>query len=166
MPSIRRKQSSMSKPASVIDSASVEKKAGSGYPQEFRKEVADRARARLGDLFGLTQFGVNVVTLPPGAWSSHRHWHETEDEFVYILDGEITLIDNAGEHRMTKGMCAGFKANNGNGHHLINKSDNPATYLEVGSRKDTDRVTYSDIDMKAEKDAGPWRFVRKDGRFF
>jgi uncharacterized cupin superfamily protein len=153
------------KPA-VVDSTELVRKTGSGYPPPYNAPVLNRARAVLGNLFDLDQFGVNLVTLPPGAWSSQRHWHETEDEFVYVLDGEITLGDDAGDHLMTTGMCAGFKANSGNGHHLKNLSSKSATYLEVGSRKPADNVMYSDIDMKAVKDGGPWRFIKRDGSAF
>jgi uncharacterized cupin superfamily protein len=107
-----------------------------------------------------------VVTLKPGAWSSHRHWHAQEDEFVYVLEGEVTLVDDRGDHVMTPGMCAGFKANNGNGHNLKNLSNNNAVYLAVGTRKSADQVTYSDIDMLAVKDGGPWKFTKKDGSSF
>jgi uncharacterized cupin superfamily protein len=156
----------MPKPPSIIDGLAVRKKTGSTYPDQYRSQVVARARARLGDLFDLTQFGVNIVTLPPGAWSSHRHWHAQEDEFVYVLEGELTLVDDAGEHEMKPGMCAGFKANNRNGHHLKNQSPKPATYLEVGARLDSDHVTYSDIDMQAVKEQGPWQFIKKDGSKF
>lgn len=142
-------------------------KTGSGYPPPHNEKVLGRSRwAGLGDVFGLDQFGVNVVTLEPGAWSSQRHWHAEEDEFVYVLEGEITLSDDHGDHLMTAGMCAGFKANNDNGHHLKNLSDKPAVYIEVGSRKSRDNVTYSDIDMMAVKDGGPWKFIKKDGSGF
>jgi uncharacterized cupin superfamily protein len=157
---------SETKPSTVIVK-NLPTKSSSGYPPPYNKNVEGRSRwAGLGDVFGLDQFGVNVVTLQPGAWSSHRHWHMQEDEFVYVLEGEVTLADDAGDHVMTPGMCAGFKANNGNGHHLKNLSDKPAVYLEVGSRKASDHVTYSDIDMLALKDGGPWRFVKKDGSGF
>jgi uncharacterized cupin superfamily protein len=136
----------------------------SGYPAPFHEQVDGRSRwGGLGDVFGLDQFGVNVVTLKPGAWSSHRHWHAQEDEFVYVLEGEVTLADDQGDHVMLPGMCAGFKANSGNGHHLKNLSNKNAVYLAMGSRKTTDQVVYSDIDMKADKDGGPWRFSKKDG---
>jgi uncharacterized cupin superfamily protein len=154
------------KPSAVRVSELPVKK-GSGYPPPHNEKVLGRSRwAGLGDVFGLDQFGVNVVTLQPGAWSSHRHWHAEEDEFVYVLEGEITLGDDHGDHPMTAGMCAGFKANSGNGHHLKNLSDKPAVYLEMGSRKAKDDVTYSDIDMKAVKDGGPWTFIKKDGSGF
>jgi uncharacterized cupin superfamily protein len=152
----------------TVASSDVPRKTGSGYPAPYKEEVEGRARAVLGNLFGLDQFGVNIVTLAPGAWSSQRHWHQTEDEFVYVLEGELVLGDDAGDHVLKAGMCAGFKANNGNGHHLKNMSDKSATYLEVGSRKAEDTVTYSDIDMMALKEltASGWRFVKKDGSSF
>jgi uncharacterized cupin superfamily protein len=152
---------------SAIRVADLPVKTGSGYPAPHNEKVSGRSRwAGLGNLFGLDQFGVNVVTLDPGSWSSHRHWHAEEDEFVYVLAGEVVLGDDSGDHVMTPGMCAGFKANNGNGHHLKNLSDKPATYLEIGTRKSKDHVTYSDIDMLAVKDGGPWRFTKKDGSGF
>jgi uncharacterized cupin superfamily protein len=154
----------MAKAPAVVDANAIEKKQSSGYPEIYRKEVEGRARARLGDLFGLTQFGVNIVTLDPGSWSSHRHWHDKEDEFIYIVEGEVTLVDDDGAHLLKPGMCAGFKAGSGNGHHLQNNSKSPCTYLEVGTRSASDEVTYSDIDMKAVKvDGEGWRFVKKDG---
>jgi uncharacterized cupin superfamily protein len=157
----------MSKAPSFIDTSKLEKKGGSGYPEQYRGQVINRARARIGDLFGLTQFGVNIVTLPPGSWSSHRHWHQNEDEFIHVLEGEITLVDDDGAHHLTPGMCAGFKAGNGNGHHLQNNSTAPATYLEVGTRSTSDRVVYPDVDMQAIKSPGEsWRFVKKDGSAF
>jgi uncharacterized cupin superfamily protein len=151
--------------ATVI-AAAVQKKKSTGYPEPYRAQVSGRARAALGNLFGLDQFGVNIVTLDPGSWSSFRHWHQTEDEFVYVLDGEVTLADDDGDHVMTAGMCAGFKAGTPNGHHLKNISDKPATYLEVGTRNKVDRSTYSDVDMIAEKTDGTWRFVKRDGSAF
>jgi uncharacterized cupin superfamily protein len=157
----------MTKVPAVVDANAVEKKRGSGYPEIYRNQVKDRARARLGDLFGLTQFGVNIVTLEPGSWSSHRHWHGKEDEFIYVVEGEVTLVDDDGPHVLRPGMCAGFKAGSGNGHHLQNNSKAPCTYLEVGTRADVDSVTYSDIDMKAVKArGGNWKFVKKDGTEF
>ena len=150
----------------TIDCAKVERRSGSRYPEIYRGEVAARSAAALGTLFGLEQFGVNIVTLEAGAWSSHRHAHQTEDEFVYVIDGELILADDAGDHLMTAGMCAGFKAGTGNGHHLKNLSDKPASFLVAGTRANADHVTYSDIDMLAIKDGGPWRFTKKDGSAF
>jgi uncharacterized cupin superfamily protein len=150
----------------AIDALAVEKKTGSVYPAPLNEAVKGRARARLGDLFGLDQFGVNLVTLAPGAWSSHRHHHQTEDEFIYVLEGEVVLRDDDGEHVLKPGMCAGFKASSGIGHHLKNHGSAPVTYLEIGSRLAKDRVTYPDVDMRAEKDDGTWRITKKDGSAF
>ncbi len=151
---------------SAVKSDEVQRKTSSGYPPPLNEAVKGRARAALGNLFGLDQFGVNLVTLSPGSWSSHRHWHEGEDEFVYILDGELVLGDDSGDHLMTAGMCAGFKAGNGNGHHLKNMGNAPATYLEVGTRLRDDKARYSDVNMLAIKQAGEMRFVKKDGSAF
>jgi uncharacterized cupin superfamily protein len=151
---------------SVIDEKTVTRSTGSIYPPPLNEQVKGRSRARLGDLFGLDQFGVNVVTLAPGAWSSHRHAHQTEDEFIYVTDGEITLGDDDGHHVMTAGMCAGFKAGTGNGHHLKNLSAAPASYIEIGSRYVKDDVTYLDVDMHAAKTDGTWKVTKKDGTAF
>jgi uncharacterized cupin superfamily protein len=144
--------------------AQVAPRIGSGYPKQFAEVCATRRKHPLGDVFGLTQFGVNLTVLPPGCWSSQRHWHELEDEFVYVIEGEITLVDDAGEHLLKPGMCAGFKAGVTNGHHLINKSDRQASYIEVGTRAPGERAHYSEVDMKVERAGdGSWRFLRKDG---
>jgi uncharacterized cupin superfamily protein len=118
-------------------------------------------RQALGDAAGLTQFGVNLLQLPPGAASSQRHWHSTEDEFVYVLSGEVTLISDKGEEVLRAGECAGFPCNNGDGHQLINKSDAMAVCLEVGTRTDNDVCTYSDIDMVIGLRMA---YTHKDGR--
>jgi uncharacterized cupin superfamily protein len=118
----------------------------------------------LGDVVGLTQFGVNLTRLKPGAASAHRHWHETEDEFVYILEGEATLIDNAGEVVLKAGDCAGFKANDPNAHCLINKSQRDVVFIEVGTRATTDRYHYPDVDLAGEKDEKGVRFWAKSER--
>lgn len=149
-------------PATIV-AADVEQRSGSNYLPEYAKAVEGRAKRALGNVFGLDQFGVNLVTMQPGAWSSQRHWHEREDEFVYVLEGTITLVDDAGEHALTPGMCAGFKAGVPNGHHLINKTSELVTYLEVGTRYAEEVAHYSDIDMKAVKTAGKFGFTRKDG---
>jgi uncharacterized cupin superfamily protein len=101
--------------------------------------------------------------MQPGAWSAHRHWHEREDEFIYVLDGEITLVNDQGEHKLMPGMCAGFKAGDPNGHKLVNKTGTVVTYLEVGTRYPEEVAHYSDIDMKAVKSGGKFAFTRKDG---
>src|SRR5205085_10532375 len=115
----------------------------------------------LGDVFGLSQFGVNLTELPPGAWLSHRHWHEREDEFVYVLTGEVVLIDDHGEHVLKAGMCAGFKAGVANGHHLINRSDRPAHILEIGSRAPDEHAHYSEANLDAVRRDGKWVITRK-----
>jgi uncharacterized cupin superfamily protein len=145
-----------------------EARTGSRYPSPHNAICEARTKYVLGDQFGLTQFGVNLAVIAPGAWSAQRHWHEKEDEFIYMLEGELVLADDSGEHVLKPGMCAGFKANNGNGHCLKNLSDKPAVYLEVGTRADVDKAIYSDIDMLAVKDAesGRFKFVKKDGSGF
>lgn len=144
-----------------IDIAVVPQRRGSGYPSPFDLPCATRARQRLGDAGGLEDFGVNLMTLPPGAWSSQRHWHSHEDEFVYVLEGEVTLVENQGRAVLRAGDCAGFPKGTGNGHHLINESSAVAVYLEVGARHPDDLTTCSDIDLKSANADG--RFVRKDG---
>ena len=137
---------------------------GSGYPKQFAEPCRARTKHVLGDWFGLTQFGVNLTVLPPGCWSAQRHWHEKEDEFVYVIEGELTLIDEAGEHLLSPGMCAGFKAGVSNGHHLVNRSERQASYLEIGTRAAGERAHYSDIDMLVERSSdGSWQYRRKDG---
>lgn len=144
-----------------IDIAAVPSRKGSGYPQPFDAPCATRTRRRLGDAGGLRDFGVNLMTLPPGAWSSQRHWHSHEDEFVYVLEGELTLVEDDAEVVLRAGDCAAFPKGSGNGHHLINRSQRVAVYLEVGSRQPDDVTTCSDIDlMSANRDG---RFVHKDG---
>ena len=123
--------------------------------------VARSARSAMR--FKLTQFGVNLVTLAPGSWSSQRHWHAKEDEFIYVLQGEVTLVTNAGQKTLTAGMAAGFPAGKADGHHLINQSDKPALYLEVGTRAVSEEAHYSDIDMIARKEGGRFVFTHKNG---
>lgn len=133
------------------------------YPPPYAAAMAGRAKRALGDQFGLSQFGVNLTVLAPGAASSERHWHEREDEFVYVLDGEVTLIDETGEHNLTPGMCVGFRAGVPNAHKLVNRGSSPATLLEVGTRSDGDRAHYPEADMAAVKENGKFRITRKDG---
>jgi uncharacterized cupin superfamily protein len=144
-----------------VDLSQVPVRRGSGYPSPFDAPCAARTRQRLGDAGGLRDFGVNRMTLPAGGWSSQRHWHSHEDEFVYVLVGELTLIEDGGETLLRAGDCAAFPKGTGNGHHLVNRSAATAVYLEVGSRHPDDLTTCSDIDlMSAHRDG---RFVRKDG---
>jgi uncharacterized cupin superfamily protein len=144
-----------------IDIAAVSIRKGTGYPPPFDAPCTARTRRRLGEAGGLRDFGVNLMTLPPGSWSSQRHWHSEEDEFVYVLEGEVTLIEDGSEARLQAGDCATFPKGTGNGHHLINKSSAMAVYLEVGSRNSHDLTTCSDIDMMSSSADG--RFVHKDG---
>lgn len=147
----------------ALDPATVRVRAGSGYPEPFRALVAGRERRALGDAVGLKKFGVNLTRLPPGNASSQRHWHTTEDEFVYVLEGELILVTDAGEQRLGPGMAAGFPAGRADGHHLVNRSSADALFLEVGDRPAADVVTYSDIDLHLRWSGGPDKFTRKDG---
>lgn len=144
-----------------IDLAAVPVRPGSGYPPPFDAPCAGRTRRRLGDAGGLRDFGVNLMTLPPGGWSSQRHWHSHEDEFVVVLQGELTLVEDGGPVQLRAGECAAFPKGSGNGHHLVNASTEIAVYLEVGSRHPDDLTTCSDIDLKSANADG--RFVHKDG---
>ena len=144
-----------------IDVTTVPARQGSGYPKPFDAPCSERTRRRLGEAGGLRDFGVNLMTLPPGGWSSQRHWHSDEDEFVYLLEGEVTLVDDGGETLMRAGDCAAFPKDSGNGHHLINRSYTVAVYLEVGSRNPNDLTTCSDIDLMSSNADG--RFVHQDG---
>jgi uncharacterized cupin superfamily protein len=135
----------------------------SAYPEPHRQAVLGRFRKRLGNAVGLTQFGVNLTTLEPGAWSSQRHWHETEDELVYVLEGEVVLREDGGETVLRPGDAAGWKANTPDGHCLINRTDRDAVFLEIGTRSPKERAFYSDIDMKVERDASGARYTHKSG---
>ena len=143
-----------------LDLTTIPERKGSSYPAPFDKQVANRIRQRLGEAGGLTQFGVNLLHLPPGAWSSQRHWHALEDEFVYVVSGEIVLITDRGEEILHAGDCAAFAKNVPDGHHLVNKSSTTALCLEVGTRTTDERVVYSDIDMVLEPKLG---FTHMDG---
>jgi uncharacterized cupin superfamily protein len=146
---------------SKIDIATVPARNGSGYPPPFDAPCAARTRRRLGDAGGLRDFGINLMTLPPGGWSSQRHWHSDEDEFVYVLEGELKLVEDSGQTVLRAGECAAFPKGTGNGHHFINGSSAMAVYLEVGSRNPNDLTTCSDINLMSSNADG--RFVRKDG---
>lgn len=135
---------------------------GTGYPEEFAAPCKPRCRWRLGDAVGLDQFGVNLLRLPAGAWSSQRHWHSAEDEFVWVVEGEVVLVEEDGEMVLVAGDCAGFKAGVANGHKIENRSDREAVLLEVGSRRPTeDACDYPDIDMILPKGAD--RYFHRDG---
>lgn len=145
-----------------IDIAAGKTVVGSGYPAPYDEPCRQRKRFRLGDAAGLTQFGVNLLRLPPGVWSSQRHWHAAEDEFVYILEGEVVLVTGAGEEVLRAGDCAGFKAGDPDGHHLQNRTSAEVVLLEIGSRNpEGDGVDYPDIDLAIR--AGARAFLHKDG---
>ncbi|HEY3519518.1 MAG TPA: cupin domain-containing protein [Rhodanobacteraceae bacterium] len=144
-----------------LDVKSIHRRNGSSYPAPFDRPCAPRVRQALGDAGGLADFGVNLLELPPGAWSSQRHWHSSEDEFVWVLEGEVILIDDGGETLLRAGDCAAFPKNDGNGHHLVNRSGATALCLEAGGRSSEDVCTYSDIDMRI--DARDDLYVHKDG---
>jgi uncharacterized cupin superfamily protein len=147
----------------VIDPAKVPVKTGSIYPSPYAELMVGRSSLRLGDAGGLTQFGVNLVTLEPGAMSSLRHWHLHEDEFVMVTEGECTLVQDAGETVMRPGDCAAFPAGNPDGHHFINRSATVARFLVVGTRAPREVGTYSDVDLRVEIEGGRARFTYKDG---
>lgn len=146
-----------------VDLSSVRMVTGSVYPSPYDVPCAARVRRRLGDAAGLTQFGVNLTRLPAGAWSSQRHWHSAEDEFIYVLEGELLLVTDGGEEILRAGECAGFQGGTPDGHQLQNRSGKEAVYLEIGSRRiEHDEVTYPDIDLRAPK--GRVGFTHSDGR--
>ena len=136
----------------------------SNYPEPFFSRMKGRLKRPLGDLFGLTNFGVNLTTLSPGAVSALRHAHSKQDEFIYILRGDPTLVTDEGRTRLSPGMCAGFKAGTGTGHHLVNETGADVVYLEAGDRTPGDEGSYPDDDLKAKLVDGRWAFVHKDGR--
>ena len=150
----------------VFRATDVEGAEATVYPPPMDEIVKGRFKRKLGDAVGLTDFGVNLVELAPGAGSSQRHWHSGEDEFVYILAGEVVLVTDDGETVLTPGMIAGFPAGQANGHHLLNRTDQTASVLEVGSRRDDDVVEYPDVDMKLTTADGHLTLTRKDGSAF
>jgi uncharacterized cupin superfamily protein len=152
--------------APALDPLQVEPSRSSNYPEPYRARVAKRAKRKLGDALGLKNFGVNLTTLPPGAQSALRHWHALQDEFVYVVSGELVLITEAGEQILKAGMTAGFPAGRPDAHHLVNRSATEATYLEVGDRTFGDAVTYPDDDIEARMKDGRWSFTRKDGTLY
>jgi uncharacterized cupin superfamily protein len=136
---------------------------GTFYPPPYDKPCRARERRKLGDAAGLSQYGVNLLCLPPGAWSSQRHWHFKQDEFVYVVEGEVVLVTNAGEEVLKRGDCAGFKAGDEDGHHLQNRSGADALILEVGTRVEGDRACYPDIDLAHPQNGVPALYTRRDG---
>ncbi len=147
----------------IHDPMLIPASSGTIYPEPFRSGLDGRLKRKLTDTLGLNQFGVNLTTLEPGARSSHRHWHAIEDECIYVLSGELTLVLDDGEHTLRPSMVVGFPAGDKNGHCLINHGQVVATYLEIGTRSPTDDVDYPDIDMKAEKRDGKYLFLHKNG---
>jgi uncharacterized cupin superfamily protein len=153
--------------APALDPETVAPRTSSAYPtEEFRRVTAGRAKRGLGDALGLTTFGVNLTRLDPGAASALRHWHRRQDEFVYVLDGELTLITDEGEQVLGPGTCAGFPGGVPNGHHLVNRTDRAATYLEVGDRLPGDAADYPDVDLCVRATAAGWKYFHKDGRSY
>ena len=146
-----------------IDIDGLSSDQATGYPEPFRKVVQGRSRKRLGNAAGLTQFGVNLTTLKPGAASALRHWHTGEDEFVYMLAGEVVLCEDGSEVVLRPGDAAGFKAGVANGHCLVNRSDRDAVYLEVGTRAARESAEYPDVDMRVERDEKGGRYLHKSG---
>ena len=146
---------------SALDPMTLEPRVGSSYPAPFDAPCREREKRALGDALGLTHYGVNLVHMGPGAWSAQRHWHSHEDELVYVLEGELTLVTEAGEQRLGPGMAAGFPAGAADGHHLINQTAATAVYLEVGDRSTEDQVDYPDIDLFLSK--GRPGFTKKTG---
>jgi uncharacterized cupin superfamily protein len=153
----------LNKPA--LDAKAVEAVSQCGYPEPYRSLVLPREKRRLGDALGLTKIGINRTTLVPGKMSAMRHWHTAEDEFVYVIEGEVVLRTSAGEQVLRAGMCAGFPAGVEDGHQLINRSEHPAVYLEVSNRDAEDTAYYSDadVDLIANPPHARGRMTRKDG---
>jgi uncharacterized cupin superfamily protein len=148
----------------ALNPASVSARSSSGYPEPFRSRVLPRDKRALGDALGLTKIGINLTTLPPGKESSMRHFHTREDEFVFVLDGEVVLRTDDGEQTLTAGMCAGFPAGSKNGHQLVNRSDRPARYLEISNRDPEDGAEYPDVNLVYRKGPdGAAIFTHKDG---
>ncbi len=146
-----------------VDIAKVPVKSGTFYPAEFQAECTGRHKQAIGDAAGLTQFGVNITRISPGAATALRHWHEQEDEFIYMLEGELVLAENDGEVTLKPGDAAGFKAGSGNGHRLINRTDRDAVYFEVGTRAKTETVHYPDVDLVLVRDERGRRYLHRNG---
>ena len=148
----------------ALDPNTVEEKRGSGYPEPFKSRMGERVKRRLGQACGLTKLGVNLVTLGPGGQSALRHWHTLEDEFVYVLEGEVVLVTNGGEQTLSAGMCADYPAGNADAHHFINRSPRPPKYLEMGQRPEGDVAFYPDDDLMLMPTPDGDISVHKDGR--
>lgn len=151
-------------PVAIVAAEAPPRVRPSIYPEPFASRMAGRVKHPLGDLFGLTNFGVNLTRLAPGAVSALRHAHTRQDEFILVIEGSPTLVTDAGETRLAPGMCAGFKAGTGDAHQLRNDGADEAVYLEVGDRMPGDSASYPDEDLQAVMGEGGWRFLHKDGR--
>lgn len=148
----------------AADPANLEARTGSTYPEPYRSRVLPRDKQALGDALGLTLIGVNLTTLWPGKESSMRHWHTSEDELIFVLEGEVVLCTEGGEQVLTAGTCAGFAAGQADGHQLVNRSEQPARYLEISNRSTSDQVTYPDVDLAYRKSPQGNVFSHTDGQ--
>jgi len=146
-----------------IEIAKIQAQQIASYPKEFAPVISGREKQKIGDAAGLTQFGVNITRIKPGSASALRHWHEQEDEFIYLLEGELILQEEAGETALKAGDAAGFRAGSGVAHCLVNRSGHDAVYLEIGTRADSERVHYPDVDFMMERDSTGRRYFRKSG---
>lgn len=155
---------SLKKPA--LEPLSLEPRTGSGYPEPYRSRCLPREKRQLGDALGLKTIGINHTILPPGKESSMRHWHTHEEEFIFVLSGEVVLVTDAGEQTLSPGMCAGFPLGTRDGHQLVNRGSVPAVYLEVSNRDPNDRAFYSDVDLLFHGVNAEVKFTRKDGSHF
>lgn len=152
------------RPVAVTATEVAPRSTPSNYPEPFASRMAGRRKRALGAVFGLANFGVNLTELPPGAVSALRHAHTRQDEFVYVLEGHPVLRTDAGDTPLAPGMCAGFRAGSGDAHQLVNPTDQPVVYLEIGDRSEGDAVSYPDDDLQATLAEGRWVFAHKDGR--
>lgn len=150
----------------IVNPENVPDSIGSMYPQQFQSVVAGRVKKRLGDAAGLQNFGVNLVKLAPGSCSALRHWHSRQDELIYVLEGEVTLVTNSDEEVLKSGMAAGFPAGDADGHHLVNRSNSVVIYLEIGDRTPGDEVDYPDDDLIAKANGNSWSFTHKNGDIY
>jgi len=152
--------------APAFDPKELPETSSTGYPEPYKSRVAGRHRRRLGDAAGLKNFGVSLTRLDPGAVSSMRHWHMKQDEFIYVVEGEATLVTDAGRQKLTPGMAAGFPAGKADGHQLVNETGEPVLYLEIGDRTPDDSASYPDVDLAVRMVDGKWVFTHKDGSPF
>ncbi|XZN89397.1 MAG: cupin domain-containing protein [Microcoleus sp.] len=150
----------------IVNPEDVAEITTSNYPQQFKPVVAGRVKKRLGNAAGLKNFGVNLVRLAPGSCSALRHWHSCQDELIYVLEGDVSLVTNAGEQVLKPGMAAGFPAGNADGHHLVNRSNSEVVYLEIGDRTSGDSAHYPDDDLIAQASGNGWIFTRKNGEVY